>query len=38
MTNLPYISNLSNRIPGITVRIRKVITLTSRAVRAGGQG
>ncbi len=37
MTNLRCISNLSKRIPGITVRIRKVITRMSRAVLAAGQ-
>ena len=37
MPNLRCMSNLSNRIPGITVRIRKVITRTSRVVLAAGQ-
>ena len=37
MTNLRYMSNLSNRIPGITVGIRKVITRTSRVVLGAGQ-
>jgi hypothetical protein len=37
MPNLRCMSNLSNRIPGITVSIRKVITRTSRVVLAAGQ-
>ena len=37
MTNLRCMSNLSNRIPGITVGIQKGITRTSRVVLAAGQ-
>ena len=37
MPNLRCMSNLSNRIRGIIVRIRKVITRTSRVVLAAGQ-
>ena len=37
MTNHRCILNQSNLIPGITVRIPKVTTRMSRAVRAGGQ-
>ena len=37
MLNLRCMSNLNNRIPGITVRMRKLITRTSRVVLAAGQ-
>jgi len=36
MLNLRCMSNLNNRIPGITVRMRKLITRTSRVVREDG--